>query len=88
MVTIAKDYNDRNITYNLYINEIIKAEKDNNQEVRPKFQERVRQGCNFSPTLFDLNKEKILKEVKIKNIEGVKIGGMLVQYLRFLMLFW
>jgi len=78
------DYNDRKIIHNLYINEIavIKAEKGNNQ-VEAKIAKGVKQGCNLSPTLFNLYTEEALKEIRKENIEGVKIGGILVQMLRF-----
>jgi len=76
---IEIDYNDRKIIHNLYINEIavIKAEKGNNQ-VEAKIVKGVRQGCNLSPTLFNLYIEEALKEIRKENI-----GGILVQMLRF-----
>jgi len=74
---IGIDYYDRKIIHNLYINEIavIKAEKGNNQ-VEAKIFKGVRQGCNLSPTLFNLYIEEALKEIRKENIGGVKIGGI------------
>lgn len=48
--------------HNLYINEmtVMKAEKGNNQ-VEAKIAKNVRQGCNLSPTLFNLYIEETLK---------------------------
>lgn len=48
-------YNDRRIIYNLYIYEsaVIKTEKGNNQ-MEAKISKGVKQGCNLSPTLFNL----------------------------------
>jgi len=61
---------------------VIKAEKDNNQ-VETKITKGVRQGCNLSPSLFNLYVEETLKEVRKENIGGIKVNGMLVQMLRF-----
>jgi len=84
MEDIGIDYNDKKYIYNLYINEIavIKAEKGNNQ-VEAKIAKGVRQTCNLSPTLFNLYIEEALKEVRKENIGVVKIGGILLQMLRF-----
>lgn len=48
-----------------------------------KVQKEVKQGRNFSPTLFNLYIDQALKYLKDENIEGIKIGGMLVRMLRF-----
>lgn len=50
--------------YNVYINEIavIKAKNGNNQQ--DKIAKGVRQGCNLSPTLFNLYMEESLDEGK------------------------
>lgn len=70
MKDIGTDYNDRKIIYNLYINEtaVIKAENGNNQ-VKAKISKGVRQGCNLSPTLFNLYIEEPLKEIRKKTLE-------------------
>lgn len=61
---------------------MIKSEKGNNQ-VEANISKGVKQGCNLSPTLFNLYIEEALKEIRKENNGGVKIGGILVQMLRF-----
>jgi len=48
-----------------------------------KIKKRVRQGCNLSPTLFNLYFENALKKLREEKIEGIKINRMPIQMLRF-----
>lgn len=45
-------------------------------------QKGLRQGCNLSPTLFDLNIEDAFQDLRDEDVGGIKIGGMLVQVLQ------
>jgi len=76
MDKIGIDFKDKRLIHKLYINEkaVIKGEFDTYKEV--KVQKGLRQGCNLSPTLFNLYIEKTLKDLREQDIGGIKIGGM------------
>lgn len=50
---------------------------------RFKIVKGVRQGCDLSPFSFNIYVEEALKEVREENSGVIKVGGMLVQILRF-----
>ena len=55
-----------------------------NSEVKEaKIEKGVRQGCNLSPSLFNVYIEHAMKECKEKCIPGIKVNGKRIQMLRF-----
>lgn len=78
------DIKDKRIIHKLYLNEkdMITDKRSKSQE-EANIEKGVRQGCNLSPTLFNLYIENTLKKLREDEIGGIKINDMLVQMLSF-----
>ncbi|XP_025406672.1 uncharacterized protein LOC112680706 [Sipha flava] len=84
MKTINIDFKDRRIIHKLYLNEkAVITDKRSKAWEEANIEKGVRQGCNLSPTLFNLYIENTLKQLREEKNGGIKINGMLVQMLRF-----
>ncbi|KAL4135344.1 hypothetical protein QTP88_006959 [Uroleucon formosanum] len=77
MKIINIDIKDRRIIHKLYLNE--KADKITDKRSKSweeaNIEKRVRQGCNLSPTLFNVYIENTLKQLREDEIGGIKING-------------
>uniref|UniRef100_A0A8D8YBX5 Craniofacial development protein 2 n=1 Tax=Cacopsylla melanoneura TaxID=428564 RepID=A0A8D8YBX5_9HEMI len=85
MMKILKDigieYRDRRIIFNLYRNQSMHIEV--NQEIeKAKIKKGVRQGCNISPYLFNIYIEKAMEQCK-EYCTGIVLNGVRIQMLRF-----
>jgi len=84
MKTINIDPKDGRIIRKLYLNEkAVITDKGSKSWEEANIEKGIRQGCNLSPTLFNLYVENTLKKLREKEIGGIKINGMLVKILRF-----
>lgn len=84
MKSIHIDTNDRRIIQMLYLNEkAVTSDKKCKSWEEANIEKGVRQGCNLSPTLFNLYMEAALTELREKSIGGIRVNGMLIQMLRF-----
>ncbi|KAI5715577.1 hypothetical protein M8J77_018806 [Diaphorina citri] len=85
MMKILKDigveYRDRRIIFNLYRNQSMHIEINQESE-KAKIKKGVRQGCNISPYLFNIYIEKAIEECK-ECCTGIVLNGVRIQMLRF-----
>ena len=84
MKTLQKttiDGKDLRIIQSLYWDQIASVRIEGGQSDEFPIQRGVRQGCILSPKLFNLYTENIFEEVD--EIEGVKIGGININNLRY-----
>jgi len=66
----------------LYLNEkAVIIEKECKSWEEANIEKGCRQGCNLSPTLFNLYIEEVLKKIREKGICGIRVNGMLIQML-------
>lgn len=85
MMKILKDigveYRDRRIIFNLYRNQSMHIEVNQESE-KAKIKKGVRQGCNISPYLFNIYIEKAIEKCK-ECCTGIVLNGVRIQMLRF-----
>lgn len=76
MKTINIDIKDRRIIHKLCLNEkAVITDKRSRSWEEANIEKGVRQGCNLSPTLFNLYIENTLKQLREDEIGGIKING-------------
>ena len=73
--------NDLELTKNLYWEQEANIKIGNHASDWVKIEKGVRQGCLVSPELFSLYTESIINI--ITHMEGIKIGGMNINKLRY-----
>ena len=80
---IGIDWKDRRLIKNLYMGQTVMIRIDGINSKPGKIGRAVRQGCPLSPLLFNIYIEEIVREAMEKTSDGVKVGGTLVQAVRF-----
>ena len=80
---IGIDWKDRRLIKNLYMGQTVMIRIDGINSKPGKIGKAVRQGCPLSPLLFNIYIEEIVREAMEKVTDGVKVGGTLVQAVRF-----
>ena len=80
---IGIDWKDRRLIKNLYMGQTVMIRIDGINSKPGKIGRAVRQGCPLSPLLFNIYIEEIVREAMEKVSDGVKVGGRLVQAVRF-----
>ena len=80
---IGIDWKDRRLIKNLYMGQTVMIRIDGINSKPGKIGRAVRQGCPLSPLLFNIYIEEIVREAMEKVTDGVKVGGTLVQAVRF-----
>ena len=80
---IGIDWRDRRLILNLYMNQraVIKIQQEYSEE--GEIGRGVRQGCSISPLLFNIYAEAMMEEAMEDLEEGIKVGGNLLQDVRF-----
>ena len=80
---IDVDWRDRRLIVNLYMQQraVVKVLQEHSEE--SEFGRGVRQGCCLSPLLFTLYAEAMMIEAMEGVDEGIKVGGKLLQDVRF-----
>ena len=80
---IGVDWRDRRLIMNLYMNQkaVIKIQQEVSDEC--EIGRGVRQGCCMSPLLFNIYAEAMMMEAMEGIEEGIKIGGKLLNDVRF-----
>jgi hypothetical protein len=58
------DYNDRRIIHQLYKKQVITMRMRGGSCIEANINKGVRQGCNFSPALFNVYLEEAIREAK------------------------
>ena len=80
---IGVDWRDRRLISNLYMNQIVTVKIGEEFSEPGVIGRGVRQGCCLSPLLFSLYSEMMMIEALDDIEEGIKIGGRLLQDVRF-----
>ena len=80
---IGIDWKYRRLIKNLYMGQTVMIRIDGINSKPGKIGRAVRQGCPLSPLLFNIYIEEIVREAMEKTSDGVKVGGTLVQAVRF-----
>ena len=78
---IGLDGKDLQIITKLYWDQTAVVHRESGVSTEFEIKKGVRQGCMLSPSLFNLYKEKIFREVE--NMNGVKINGITINNLRY-----
>jgi len=77
------DWRDRRLIGNLYMNQTVKIRIEGVCSEAGGIGRGVRQGCPLSPLLFNIYIEELIQEALEGTGEGIKVGGRLIQALRF-----
>src|SRR6218665_1169241 len=77
------DWKDRRLIGNLYMGQKIRVKIEGEFSEPGSIGRGMRQGCPFSPILFNLYIEELVREALQNSEEGVKVGGKLIKALRF-----
>lgn len=76
------NYDIRLLKY-LYYNQVASVQVGDNHTQKLPIKRGVRQGCVLSPSLFNLYSEEIFKEALDDRQEGVKLGGEIINNIRY-----
>jgi retron-type reverse transcriptase len=80
---LGVDYRDRRLIGNLYMGQSFKVRVDGEDSTPGIIGRGTRQGCPLSPLLFNIYIQELLNEALEGNNDGIKVGGHLVQAIRF-----
>jgi hypothetical protein len=80
---LGVDYRDRRLIGNLYMGQSFKVRIDGEDSTPGIIGRGTRQGCPLSPLLFNIYIQALLNEALEDNTDGIKVGGHLVQAIRF-----
>ena len=80
---IGVDDRDRQMIKNLYLGQTVVVRIDGEDSEPAKIGRGVRQGCPLSPLLFNIYIQELLNEALENSKDGVKVGGQLVNAVRF-----
>jgi hypothetical protein len=80
---IGVDYRDRRLIGNLYMGQTVMIRIEGENSEPGVLGRGVRQGCPLSPLLFNIYAEELIREALSKSSEGIKVGGKLINALRF-----
>lgn len=83
MKAVGIDWRDRRAIGNLYMNQTVTLECEVGNTKECEIGRGTRQGCNLSPSLFNLYSEMLIREALEGETEGVNIGGHLIQSIRY-----
>jgi len=80
---LGVDWRDRRLIANLYLNQksVVKVMQEFSED--SDIGRGVRQGCCISPMLFNIYAEAMMSEAMEGIEEGIKVGGKLIQDVRF-----
>ena len=77
------DWKDRRLIGNLYMGQTVKIRIEGVCSEAGEIGRGVRQGCPLSPLLFNIYIEELIQEAMEGTVEGIKVGGRLINALRF-----
>ena len=80
---IGIDWRDRRLIANLYLDQRVTVETGVGDTEPCKIGRGSRQGCILSPILYNLYSEMLIREALEGHDEGVRVGGQLVQSIRY-----
>ena len=80
---VGVDWRDRRLIADLYLNQEMVVKVSSEYSEPEQVGRGVRQGCLMSPLLFSIYVESMMIEAMEGIEEGVKVGGVLVQDIRF-----
>ena len=80
---IGVDWRDRKLIIDLYMQQEAMVKIDGELSRAAIVGRGVRQGCLLSPILFSVYVERMMKEALESVADGVRVGGSLIQDIRF-----
>ena len=80
---VGVDKRDRDLIKNLYTEQTVVIRVDGKDSEAAKIGRGVRQGCPMSPQEFNIYIEALMKKAMENQKDGVKVGGQIVQAVRF-----
>lgn len=80
---VGVDERDRDLIKNLYTEQTVVIRVDGKDSEAAKIGRGVRQGCPMSPLEFNIYIEALVKKAMEHQKDGVKVGGQIVQAVRF-----